>query len=163
MNPQGLRVSTPTDTTIVLTRTFDAPRRLVWEAMTVPARMRRWMIAPPEWTLTVCECDARVGGALHLAWKTAEADPVMTLRGEFTEVVPHVRMIHTETMALGTGQTISSLVETHEFDETNGVTRMRITQQYESKAARDEAVQSGMEQGMEAGYQRMDAMFAQSV
>jgi len=48
MNPKGLQVSTPTDTTIVLTRTFNAPRRLVWEAMTVPAKMRRWMLAPPE-------------------------------------------------------------------------------------------------------------------
>ena len=52
MNPQGLQISTPTDTTIVLTRTFHAPRQLVWEAMTEPVKMRRWMLAPPGWTMT---------------------------------------------------------------------------------------------------------------
>lgn len=161
MSPQGLQVSTPTDTTIVLTRTFNAPRRLVWEAMTNPAKMRRWMLPPPGWTLSVCECEARVGGALRLAWKSEDADPVMTLQGVFTEVVPHERMVHTETMKLGSGQTIGSLVETHEFSEKYGVTTMRITQAYDSKEARDGAVASGMEQGMEAGYKQMDEMLAQ--
>jgi uncharacterized protein YndB with AHSA1/START domain len=98
MNPKGLHVSTPTDTTIVLTRAFHAPRRLVWEAFTDPAKMRRWMLPPPGWTMTVCECDVRVGGALSLAWKSEDADPVMTLQGVFTEAVPHERMVHTETM-----------------------------------------------------------------
>ncbi len=161
MNPKGLQVSTPTDTTIVLTRTFNAPRRLVWEAMTVPAKMRRWMLAPPGWTLAVCECEARVGGALRLAWKSEDADPVMTLQGEFTEVVPHARMVHTETMVMGSGETIGSLLETHEFEEKNGVTTMRITQAYDSKAARDGAVASSMEHGMEAGFKQMDALLAQ--
>ena len=161
MNPIGLQISTPTDTTIVLTRTFNAPRRLVWEAMTNPVRMRRWMIAPPGWTLAVCECEARVGGKLSLAWKSEDADPVMTLRGEFTDVVPPDRMVHTETMALGSGQTVGSLVETHEFSEKNGVTTMRITQKYDSKDARDGAVASGMENGMEAGFKQMDALLAQ--
>ena len=161
MSPAGLQISTPTDTTIVLTRTFNAPRRLVWEAMTDPVKMRRWMLSPPGWTLAVCECDARVGGALRLAWKSADADPVMTLQGVFTEVVPHERMVHTETMVMGSGQPIGSLLETHEFTEKNGVTTMRITQAYDSKDARDGAIASGMEHGMEAGYKQMDAMFAQ--
>jgi uncharacterized protein YndB with AHSA1/START domain len=161
MNPKGLQVSTPTDTTIVLTRAFNAPRRLVWEAMTVPAKMRRWMLPPPGWTLTVCECEARVGGALRLAWKSEDADPAMTLQGVFTEVVPHERMVHTETMALGSGEVIGSLLETHELAENNGVTTMRITQAYDSKEARDGAIASGMEHGIEAGYKQMDAMFAQ--
>src|SRR4051812_45130225 len=148
----GLQVSTPTDTTIVLTRTFNAPRRLVWEAMFAPDKMRRWMLPPPGWTMTVCECDARVGGALRLAWKSGDADPAMTLHGVFTEVVPHERIVHTETMKMGSGETIGSLVETHEFAETGGkggVTTMRITQAYDSKEARDGALASGMDQGME--------------
>jgi uncharacterized protein YndB with AHSA1/START domain len=161
MNPRGLQISTPTDTTIVLTRTFNAPRRLVWQAMFVPDKMRRWMLPPPGWTLTVCECEVRVGGKLSLAWKSEEADPVMTLRGVFTEVVPHERIVHTETMALGSGQTIGSLVETHEFAENGGITTMRITQAYDSKEARDGALASGMDQGMEAGYQQLDELLAQ--
>jgi uncharacterized protein YndB with AHSA1/START domain len=161
MNSEGLQVSTPTDTTIVLTRTFQAPRELVWQAMFVPDKMRRWMLPPPGWTLTVCECEPRVGGKLSLAWKSAEADPIMTLKGVFTEVILHERIVHTETMALGSGETIGTLVETHEFAEKGGVTTMRITQAYASKDDRDGALASGMEQGMEAGYRQLDAMVAQ--
>jgi uncharacterized protein YndB with AHSA1/START domain len=161
MNLKGLQISTPTDTTIVLTRTFNAPRRLVWEAMFTPDKMRRWMLPPPGWTMTVCECQARVGGALKLAWKNEEADPVMTLQGVFTEVVMHERIVHTETMALGSGQTIGNQLETHEFAENGGITTMRITQAYDSKDARDGALSSGMEQGMEAGFKQLDAVLAQ--
>lgn len=169
---KGLQLSTPTDTTIVLTRAFQAPRKLVWEAFTHPPKMRRWMLAPPGCTLARCECDARVGGVLSLAWKaddgagTAGAagtahDAVMTLQGVFTEVVAHERMVHTETMALGTGETIGTMLETHEFTETGGVTTMRITQAFDSKVARDGALDSGMDQCMEAGFLQLDAMLVQ--
>ena len=157
---KGLQISTPTDTTIVLTRTFNAPRRLVWEAMFTPDKMRRWMLPPPGWTLTTCECEARVGGALKLAWKSEEADPAMTLEGVFTEVAPHERIVHSETMALGSGQVIGSLLEKHEFAEKGGATTMRITQTYNSKEDRDGAIASGMDQGMEACYQQLDTVLA---
>jgi uncharacterized protein YndB with AHSA1/START domain len=160
MNPPGLQIATPTDTTIVLTRSFQAPRRLVWEAFIDPAKMRRWMLPPPGWTLSVCEVEARMGGALRLAWKSADADPAMTLHGVFTEFAPHERMVHTETMTLGSGETIGSLVEAHEFTEKGGVTAMRITQTYESKEARDGALASGMDQGMEACYQQLEVLVA---
>jgi len=161
MNPQGLQISTPTETTIVLTRTFNATRVLVWAAMLTPDKMRRWMLPPPGWTTTVCECEPLVGGALRLVWKSAEADPAMTLYGVFTEAVPHERIVHTETMVLGSGQPIGSLVERHEFVEKGGVTTMRITQTYSSKESRDGALASGMDQGMEAGYQQLDKVLAE--
>jgi uncharacterized protein YndB with AHSA1/START domain len=160
--PKGLHISTPTDTTIVLTRTFDAPRRLVWEAFTSPDRMRRWMLPPPGWTLTVCECDPCMAGALRLVWKSEESDPAGTLHGVFTDTVPYERMTHTETMLLGAGQPIGSQIETHEFAEKHGVTTMRITQVYASKEARDGALATGMDEGMEAGYRQLDAVLAQS-
>lgn len=160
MKPNRLQISTPTDTTIVLVRTFDAPRRLVWEAMFTPDKMRRWMLPPPGLTLTVCECEPRVGGKLSLAWKNDDADPAMTLQGEFTEVVMHEKIVHTEVMALASGQVIGQLVETHEFAERGGTTTMRITQVYDSKEARDGAIESGMDQGMEACYQALDVLLA---
>lgn len=160
---KGLLVSTPTDTTIVLTRTFNAPPRLVWDATLVPDKMRRWMLPPPGWTTTICECTPRVGGALRLVWKSDAADPAMTLHGVFTEVVTHERIVHTETMVLGSGQTIGSLVEQHEFAEKGGATAMRITQTYDSKEARDGAIASGMDQGLEACYQKLDTVLAQHV
>lgn len=152
-----VHVSTPTDTTIVLMRAFSAPRRLVWEAMFTPDKMRRWMLPPPGLTMTTCQCEPRVGGALDVAWKSEEVDPVMTLRGRFTEVVVHERAVHTETMTLGSGQEIGSLLERHELSEEAGVTTMRITQTYASKEARDGAMASGMDDGMEACYQQLEA------
>ena len=162
MHSQGLHISTPTDTTIVLSRTFSAPRRLVWEAMFTPDKMRRWMLQPPGFTLTVCEVNARVGGVLNVASKSDEADPAMTIRGVFTEVAPQERAIHTEIMALGSGQIIGALVEKHEFTENAGTSTMRITQTYESKEARDGALGSGMDEGMEACYQQLDALLGKS-
>lgn len=159
--PSGLQIATPTDTTIVLTRTFNAPRRLVWEALFNPDKMRRWMLPPPGWTSITCECDARVGGKLSVAWKSDEDNSIMTLRGEFTEVAPHEHAVHTERMALGSGQTIGSLVERHELADAGTATAMSITQTYNSKADRDGALASGMDQGMEACYQQLDALLGE--
>lgn len=158
MNREGLRISTPTDTTIVLTRSFDAPVRLVWEAMFTPERMRRWMLPPPGLAISSLVCEPRLGGALHITWKNDETDPLMTLSGEFTAIEHHVRAVHTENIALADGQVISSLVEEHAFTEEGSLTKMRITQTYDSKDARDAALGSGMDQGMEACYRALDAL-----
>jgi uncharacterized protein YndB with AHSA1/START domain len=156
----GLKISTPSDTTLVLTRTFNAPRRLVWEATFTPEKMRQWMLPPPGLTHTKCECDVRVGGALSVAWKSDDADPVMTLEGEFTEVQLYERAVHTETMALGSGEVIGSLVEKHELADQGAATVMTITQTYKSIVDRDGALASGMDEGMEACYQHLDALLA---
>lgn len=158
--PKSLQVSTPDDLTIVLTRAFNAPRRFVWESMTTPENMRRWTMLPPGWTLLTCECDARVGGALRLVSRSEEADPAMTLLGVFTEVAPFERLVHTEAMLSGTGALMGTLVETHEFTESRGLTTLRITQTYPSKNARDGAIASGMDEGMEACYCRLDSLLA---
>lgn len=155
-----LRITTPTDTTILLTRTFNAPRRMVWEAMTNPDKMKRWMLPPPGWVLSVCDCDARVAGALRLVWKNEQGDQSLSLNGVFSEVASHERMVHTELMLMGADQVIGSQVETHEFADKGTATTMRITQVYVSKEARDGALGSGMEVGMEAGYLELDAVLA---
>lgn len=160
MQSQGLQVSTPTDTTIAMVRTFRAPRRLVWQAMFTPEYMRRWMSPPPGWTLAACECHAHTAGALRLQWQGETPDQVMTMYGVFTDVVPHERIVHTESMVVASGATVASLVETHAFAESGGVTTLRITQVYESKEARDGAIASGMDSGMEACYQQLDAVLA---
>ncbi len=160
MSTSGLSVATPSATTIVVTRAFRAERRLVWEAMTDPAKLRRWMFAPPGWEMTVCEFDARVGGKYRWAWKTAQADPAMTIHGVLTEVVPQEKIAHTQTMEMVQCGRVGDLTATLELKETRGVARMTLTLEYESKEARDGALASGMEQGMEAGYKKLDAAFA---
>jgi uncharacterized protein YndB with AHSA1/START domain len=163
VNTKNLQITTPTDTTIVLTRAFKAPRPLVWEAMFTPAKMRRWMQPPPKWTLTTCVCEPHTGGTLSLAWKSDDADPAMTLKGTFTEVVHHQYATHTETMAMGTGEVVGSLVEKHEFSDQGSLTTLRITQTYLSKEERDGCIASGMDEGMECGYVELDALLAQAL
>lgn len=161
MNPAGLNVTTPTDTTIVMTRSFIAPRRLVWEAMTDPTKLRRWMFAPPGWIMTVCEFEPRVGGRYKWVWKNEHADPVMTIHGVMTEVVPHERVVHSQTMENAQCGPVEDFTVTLEFTEKSGITQMRLTLTYGSKEARDVALRWGMEHGMEAGYKQLDAMLAQ--
>lgn len=162
MNAAGLKVATPTDTTIKMTRAFNAPRRMVWEAMTDPAKLRRWMFAPPGWEMTVCEFDARVGGTFRWAWKTEQADPAMVIHGVMKEVVPNERIVHTETMEMAQCGPCGDLLATLELAEAAGVTQMSLTLAFKSKEERDAALASGMEGGMQAGYARLDEMFAQA-
>jgi len=131
---------------------------MVWDAIFTPDKMRRWMLPPPGWAIASIECDVRVGGKLSVAWKSDDANPAMTLQGEFTAVSPHEHAVHTENMALGTGQSIGSLVERHEFAEKGATTAMTITQTYNSKEDRDGALASGMDEGMEACYQKLEAL-----
>lgn len=161
MNSAGLKVSTPTDTTIVFTRSFNAPRRLVWEAMTDPAKLRRWLFTPPGRTMTVCEFEARVGSRYRWVWKSERADPWMTLHGVVTECVPHERIVHTQTMDMAECGPMEEISVTIEFTESGSVTRMRLTLTFASKVARDGALQWRMETGMEVGYQQLDAMLGQ--
>lgn len=160
MNPKGLQVSTPTDTTIVLTRSFNAPRRLVWEAMTEPAKVRRWMFAPPGWTMATCEGEPRVGGTFRMAWNDENGNPSLLIHGVNKEVILHERIVHTEIMEMGCGGPIGELLATIELTEKGSVTHMRMTLAFDSKEARDGALASGMEHGMEAGYKQLDAMLA---
>lgn len=156
----SLKVSTPTDTTIVMSRSFDAPRRLVWEAMTDPAKIRRWMFAPPGWVMTVCEFSPRLGGAYRWVWKTEQADPMMTIHGVMKEVVPHERIVHTQVMEMSQCGTGDEFDVSLEFAEKSGVTQMKLTLSFKSKKERDSAMKWGMEKGMEVGYAQLDAMLA---
>lgn len=159
MSQAGLKVSTPNDVTIVVTRNFNASRRLVWEAMTDPVKLKKWMFAPPGWEMTVSQFDARVGGKYRWEWKTAEANPAMVIHGEMKEVILHEKIVHTQTMEMAQCGKLGDLLATMVLTERGGVTTMQLTLVYESREARDGALASGMEMGMEAGYKQLDAVF----
>lgn len=164
----GLKVTTPTDTTIVMTRTFNAPRPLVWDAMTNPDLVQRWMFCPPGWSWAECEMDVRVGGTYRWAWNGPDGQVALTIRGVHREVNPPSKIVHTERMEMGAGAGGCGpeggsgepweLLATLELAERNGVTFMTMTLAFGTKEARDGALASGMEQGMEMGYQQLDAM-----
>ncbi len=161
MNPATLTITTPTETTIVMTRPFQAPRRLVWEAMTDPAKLRRWLYAPPGWEMTVCEFESRVGGAYRWVWAGPEGRPLMTLRGEVTEFAAPERIVHTQIMEMHECAAVTEFIVKLELSESHGRGAMRLTLTFPTKAARDNALTWGMEKGMEVGYARIDALLAQ--
>jgi len=82
----SLKITTPTDREIVITRVFNAPRELVWDAMSKPELLKRWLFSPPGWEMTVCEVDARVGGKFRWAWSGPDG-PVMSMTGVYREIV----------------------------------------------------------------------------
>ncbi|MFN0053319.1 MAG: SRPBCC domain-containing protein [Planctomycetales bacterium] len=173
MSANGLQVSTPSDTTIVFTRKFQAPRQFVWKAMTQPELLQRWMFSPPGWSWAACEMDVRVGGKYHWSWNGPDGTLAMTISGEHREVDPPRRIVHTERMVMepGSGATcgpdgessdVWELLAAIELTEEQGVTRMTMTLSFPTKEGRDAALASGMERGMEAGYQVLETLFQES-
>jgi uncharacterized protein YndB with AHSA1/START domain len=155
-----LQVTTPSDLEIVMTRVFDAPRHLVWDAMTKPELIRRWLYAPKGWTMTVCEGDAKVGGSFRWAWNGPDGKPALAIWGVNREVVPPEKVVHTETMELGDGVPVGELLASVVLTEHDGQTALRMTLLFPSKEARDGALASGMERGVSAGYDRLDEILA---
>src|SRR5271166_808543 len=110
-NNAALTVTTPTDREMVITRTFDAPRRLVFEAYTDPKHLPHWMLGPPGWTMPVCEIDLRPGGAWHFAWSHSNSTQ-MEMRGVYREVKPPERLVSTESWGGDWPETINTLTFT---------------------------------------------------
>lgn len=156
MTTRPLEITTPSDTEIVIVRSFDAPRELVWQCYTRPELLKRWM-GPPDWVLAVCEIDLRVGGK----WRFVSRGPdgfEMGSGGVYKEVTPHDRIVQTEVYDQDWtgGETISSL----EFSEADGITTTTTTVRYASKEARDGALATPMAEGMEMGFTRLDELLA---
>jgi uncharacterized protein YndB with AHSA1/START domain len=152
-----LKVTTPTDREIVMTRVFDAPRELVWDANTKPELIKHWLTGPPGWTMTVCEADLRVGGTFRWAWRGPDGIE-MTMTGVHREVVPRQRIVRTERFETGctpgAGEQIASVVLTDQGERT----LLTLTVGFPSKESRDAMVQAGMEGGVSAGYDRLEEM-----
>ena len=153
----SITVTTPDERTITMSRSFAAPRELVFEAYTTPALLKRWLLGPPGWTMTVCEMDLRVGGAYRYEWLKDDGT-VMGMGGVLREVVAPERMTATERFDQSwyPGEGLVSQVLT----EQGGKTTITMTLRYESKEARDMVVKSGATSGMEMGYARLEELLA---
>jgi uncharacterized protein YndB with AHSA1/START domain len=158
MNPSGtLQVTTPSDREIVMTRVFDAPRMLVFEAHTRPELLKQWLGVHNGWSLAVCEIDLRVGGSYRYLWRGPNGAE-MGMRGVFREVVPPERIVATEKFdeAWYPGEAVDTTV----LVEEGGKTTLTLTVRYQSREARDAALRTPMEQGMAAGYNQLAAVLA---
>lgn len=158
----AMKVATSGDHEIVITRDFDAPRELVWETMSRPELLKRWLFGPPGWEMTMCEEDQRVGGKFRWAWSGPDGVG-MTMSGEYREIVPPVRAVRTEVFETGCIPQMGEQLATLELSEAGEKTTLTLTVRYPSKEARDGALASGMEHGMSAGYDRLDEILAAGV
>jgi len=153
-----LKLTTPSDREIAMTRVFDAPRQLVFDAHTKPDLVRQWLLGPPGWSMPVCEMDVRVGGAYRWVWRHDSNGTEMGMGGVYREIVAPERLVTTERFddAWYPGEALNTLV----LIEQGGRTTLTQTMRYESRAARDAVIKSNMEQGVAASYDRLADLLA---
>src|SRR6266851_566436 len=130
----GLKLTTRGDREIVMTRVFDAPRSLVFEAFTKPELVKQWLLGPEGWSMPVCEIDLRVGGKYRYVWRHVNGKE-MGMDGVYREIVPQERLVCTELFdeAWYAGE---SLITTT-LVEQGGRTTMTSTMVYVSREVRD--------------------------
>jgi len=147
-----MKLATRGDREIVITRVFDAPRRLVFDAFTKPELVKRWLLGPPGWAMVVCEVAAKVGDRYRYVWRH-DSGAEMGLGGVLREIVPPERIVATEKFDQSwyPGEAVGTII----LVEQDGKTILTQTIIYESREARDIVLKSPMEQGMAASYNRL--------
>jgi uncharacterized protein YndB with AHSA1/START domain len=156
LNTRTLTVTKVGESELLFTRDFDAPRELVFEALTRPALLQQWLLGPDGWTMPVCEIDLRPGGRFRYVWRKGDVDMGMT--GTFREIVRPERIVHTE--LFDQDWTGGETLVTTTLRESKGRTTMSVTVRYASDAAREGAVKTGMTDGMSATYDRLERLIA---
>jgi len=153
-----LKLTTPSDREIAMTRVFDAPRQLVFDAHTKPDLVRQWLLGPPGWSMPVCEMDVRVGGTYRWVWRHDTNGTEMGMGGVYREIVAPERLVTTERFdeAWYPGEALNTLV----LIEQGGRTTLTQTMRYESRDARDAVIKSNMEKGVAASYDRLADLLA---
>lgn len=153
----GLVLTPEGDREIRIRRIFDAPRHLVFEALTRPELLQRWLGVQGGWSMAVCEIDLRVGGAYRYVWRGADGKQ-MGMRGVFREIVPPERLVATGVFDQPwyPGEELATTV----LVEQGGRTTLTTTVRYESPEARATVLKSPMEKGLAAGYDRLAELVA---
>ena len=146
-----LEITTPSDREIAMTRVFNAPARLVFDAWTKPELIKRWLGVRAGWTMEVCEVDLKVGGKYRFVWRGP--DMTMGMGGAYREVVPPVRLVSTEKFdeAWYEGEALDTMV----LVERDGKTTVTTTVRYVSREVRDAVIKSGMASGVAEGYDKL--------
>lgn len=150
------KITLPSDRTILITREFDAPRELVFKAMTDPTLVVRWW-GPRKYETIVDTMDVRPGGRWRMRNRGSDGSEY-AFRGEFREIVPPERIVQTFEYEPMAGH-IS--VETATLSERDGRTVLTVRTEFSSKEDRDGMIQSGMESGLKESYERLDELLAE--
>lgn len=155
---QSAKVTLPADDQILITREFDAPRHLVFRAITTPEFVKRWWHAN-RGEVTIAEIDMRVGGKWRYVSVTDDGFEV-GFHGEYREIVPNERIVSTEVYEGAPGGDENGTVNTVTLTENDGRTTMTTLVQAPSKEIRDAIVESGMEAGMQDAYDLLEDVVA---
>jgi uncharacterized protein YndB with AHSA1/START domain len=157
MNRDTFKITARGDRDILMTRVFDAPRALVFDAFTKPELVRQWLLGPPGWSMPICEIDLRVGGSYRYVWRHDKGEE-MGMGGVFREIVPPERIVSTEKFdeAWYPGEAVGTILLT----EQGGKTTLTQTVLYQSAEAREAVLKSPMEEGVAAGYTRLEELLA---
>jgi uncharacterized protein YndB with AHSA1/START domain len=164
MTIEKAQVTLPSDREVKVTRSFKAPRALVYRAYTEPELIRRWMVGYPGWSMPVCEMDVRVGGRFQWRWRSDDGANEFGFTGTYRELQPPSRIVHTEGYdpgTLGGSYPGEEAIVTVTFSEDRGVTTVTTLIDFGSKEARDGAVATGMTDGMEQSYQLLDRLLTE--
>jgi uncharacterized protein YndB with AHSA1/START domain len=152
MTSSGTAVVTlPTDTQILITREFDAPKHLVYKAWTTPELIKRWW-SGDRGEVTSVEVDLRVGGAWRYVM-VANGGFEVAFHGEYREIVPNELIVATEVWE---GMPDAYAVDTHTFSEKDGRTTLHLLVEHSSKEHRDGHINSGMEGGMQEAMDHLE-------
>ena len=158
------QVTLPSDREVKVTRSFRAPRSLVYRAYTEPQLVQRWLLGPPGWSMPVCEMDVRVGGKYRWRWRSNDDGSEFGFAGTFREVQPESRLVHTEMFDPGTIGEVhpqSEAIVSVSFADEGNTTTVTTLMDFGSREARDAAVATGMTDGMEQSYQLLDTLLAE--
>ena len=153
-----LRITTPSDFEFAMTRQFDAPRRFVFDAMTKPEFLVRWL-GCETLAMPVCEVDLRIGGAYRFVFRSSEGIE-HELTGTYREVVRPERLAFGETFSMP-GFTSDEYLVISTFVEQGGKTTLTTTIRHPTKEARDGHLNSGIEKGVEPAYNRLAEVVAE--
>src|SRR5581483_5973363 len=153
-NTGTLKVTTPSDREIVLTRVFDAPRSLVFDALSKPELLKRWF-GPRGWSLVGCEVDFRVGGTWRFVLRGPDGKE-MGMRGVYREISRPERSVHTEAFDDFPGESVVTTI----LVEQAGKTTLTATVLYESREVRDAVLKSGMEHGAAESHDKLAELLA---
>jgi uncharacterized protein YndB with AHSA1/START domain len=156
--PMPLDVTLPSDREVRITRSFDAPRQLVWDCHTKPALVRRWLSGPPGWSLPVCEIDLRVGGRYRYELHGPDGMK-MGFGGTYREIRQPEFISNDE--LYDEDWTGGGTLNSNTFAEAGERTTLTLNLTYVSKEARDAALKTGMSEGLEMSFQNLDRTLAE--
>jgi len=152
---KGTRLEVLSDQHVRITRLIDGPRELVWRAHVEPELMRRWMLGPEGWRMSLSEVDVSVGGRYRIAWEpeAGTEGEAFGFDGETLLVDEPRRIVQTEHM---TGTDYPSTTNDLSFYEEDGATLVTLLIEYPDAATRDTVLATGMVDGMEQSFQRLE-------